>query len=132
MSNLRPELSKKNKYHISKHRYLELRHFCLQYPEWKEEYRHLLWSTGSIIIPATCNCTDLVSENAIQKAVLAEKIDVVEQTCYEVADDLYSYLLKGVTEDVTYSYLRTVMGIPCCRVSYYEMYHKFFYILSQK
>lgn len=35
---LRPELSPKNKYHIDKHRYYELKHFCLQYPEWKKSY----------------------------------------------------------------------------------------------
>lgn len=31
----RAEVSKRNKYYISKHRYYELKHFCLQYPEWK-------------------------------------------------------------------------------------------------
>lgn len=30
------ELSEKNPYYISKHRYYELKHFCLQYPEWKD------------------------------------------------------------------------------------------------
>ena len=35
---LRPELSPKNKYHIDKHRYYELKHFCLQYSEWKKSY----------------------------------------------------------------------------------------------
>lgn len=31
----RAEISKKNPHYISKHRYYELKHFCLQYPEWK-------------------------------------------------------------------------------------------------
>ena len=35
---LRPELSPKNKYHIDKHSYYELKHFCLQYTEWKKSY----------------------------------------------------------------------------------------------
>lgn len=35
-TNLRTTLSKKNPYYISKHRRLELVHFCLQYPEWCE------------------------------------------------------------------------------------------------
>ena len=38
---IRPELSKKNKYWIPRHRYYELKHFCLQYPEWKEQYTNL-------------------------------------------------------------------------------------------
>ena len=37
--NLRhPELSEKNPYWIERHRYYELKHFCLQYPLWKKEY----------------------------------------------------------------------------------------------
>ena len=35
---LRSELSPKNKYYIDKHRYYELKHFCLQYTEWKKSY----------------------------------------------------------------------------------------------
>lgn len=38
---LRAELSTKNKYYIDKHRYYELKHFCLQYPEWKRTYAEL-------------------------------------------------------------------------------------------
>ena len=33
---IRPELSEKNPYWIEKHRYYELKHFCLQYPIWKK------------------------------------------------------------------------------------------------
>ena len=35
MKRERPELSKKSLYHIPKHRYYELKHFCLQYEGWK-------------------------------------------------------------------------------------------------
>lgn len=38
---IRPEVSAKNKYWLSKHRYYELKHFCLQYPEWKRVYHDL-------------------------------------------------------------------------------------------
>lgn len=33
---IRPEISKKKNYWIEKHRYYELKHFCLQYPIWKK------------------------------------------------------------------------------------------------
>lgn len=36
MRHEKPELSKKNPYHLSRHRYYELKHFCFQYPEWKK------------------------------------------------------------------------------------------------
>ena len=32
---MKPELSKKNEYWLPKHRYYELKYFCLQYPYWK-------------------------------------------------------------------------------------------------
>lgn len=35
---IRPELAENNKYWISKHRYYELKHYCLQYPLWKSAY----------------------------------------------------------------------------------------------
>lgn len=38
---LRAELSEKNPYWIEKHRYYELKHFCLQYPIWKKAYTTL-------------------------------------------------------------------------------------------
>ena len=33
-----PEISEKNEYWISRHRYYELKHFCLQYKEWVKSY----------------------------------------------------------------------------------------------
>ena len=48
---IRPELSEKNPYWIEKHRYYELKHFCLQYPIWRKAYSVL---DGY----STTNCTD--------------------------------------------------------------------------
>ncbi len=36
-TDIRPEISRRSRYDISRHRYYELKHFCLQYPEWKAE-----------------------------------------------------------------------------------------------
>ena len=38
---IRPEISDKKKYWISKERYYELKHFCLQYNEWRKLYSEL-------------------------------------------------------------------------------------------
>ena len=35
---IRPELSYRNTWFVPKHRYYELKHFCLQYPDWKKRY----------------------------------------------------------------------------------------------
>lgn len=37
-TDIRAEVSTKNRYWIEKHRYYELKHFCLQYSQWKKMY----------------------------------------------------------------------------------------------
>ena len=76
---VRPVLSKRNKYYISKHRYYELKHFCLQYPEWKEEYANLAMSIGadSAVLdgmPKGSDKLDRTGENAVKLARIKEKI----------------------------------------------------------
>ena len=45
---IRPEITKKNKYWIEKHRYYELKHFCLQYPIWRKAYAALDGLTSQV------------------------------------------------------------------------------------
>ena len=47
---IRPELSEKNPYWIERHRYYELKHFCLQYPIWKKAYAALDGLAGGLLI----------------------------------------------------------------------------------
>lgn len=65
-----PKLSKTNPYYISKHRYYELKHFCLQYPEWQREIRELkaksIRTTSMIFQRREKHLEDKVSEIAIQ------------------------------------------------------------------
>lgn len=132
---IRPEISEKNKYWISKHRYYELKHFCLQYREWKKEYVSIM----NGLIPS-CRIGESTrnsgyTNDTCEKAVLLEdysnKIQLVEQCAYATDEYLYQYILKGVTENYTYEYLHTRMGIPCCRDTYYARYRKFFWILNK-
>ena len=58
---VRAKLSEKNKYWISKHRYYELKHFCLQFPIWKQAYASLdevcISPNNLKIITSTTNTT---------------------------------------------------------------------------
>lgn len=49
---VRAEISMKNKYWIPKHRYYELKHYCLQYPYWIKKYAsvNLESSSSSIAV----------------------------------------------------------------------------------
>lgn len=130
---IKSELSKKNPYWVEKHRYYELKHFCLQYPEWKREYVsytgysiHVLGTSGqtSDISDPTYRCVE--SRNSYFK-----KMELVEQTAIRADGDLYSYILTAVTEDRSYNYLLSVMGIPSCRDVYYTAYRRFFWLLDK-
>lgn len=134
-TNIRPELSTKNKYWIDKHRYYELKHFCLQYGEWKKKYADLLdfsISTYSFDrFGSVGGYSDLTAKYAMEKAGYAEKIKIVEQAAIEADENLYPYILKAVTEDLSYTYLRTTLDMPCSRDMYYDRYRRFFWLLNK-
>lgn len=132
---IRPELSTNNKYHISKHRYYELKHFCLQYSSWKKTYAALneLGITSSLLdgMPSGRTVSDLTAKYAVRKALYSERIKMVEQAAMDADPDLYVYIIKAVTEGLSYTYLQTKLEIPCSRSMYYDRYRRFFWLLNE-
>ena len=134
---VRSEISKRNENWISKNRYYELRHFCLQYKEWKNEYKNLEWSiqaTRSNIKKNGCNHSvgDPTYSMALRLERLSGYVKLVSDTAFEADPEIADYLIKAVTEDRTYEYLKTIMDIPCGKSYYYKAYRKFFYLLSRE
>lgn len=132
---LRPELSAKNKYWIERHRYYELKHFCLQYLTWKKTYSAIdeLSMSSSLTdrLPSSNIPGDLTAKYAIRKAYYSEKIGMIEKAAMAADEDLYIYILKAVTEGLSYTYLKTRLEIPCSKDTYYDRYRKFFWLLSE-
>lgn len=133
---VRPELSVKNKYFIDKHRFYELKHFCLQYRTWKRIYEALneLGITSSILdkMPAGNLVSDLTAKHAVRKAHYANKIKSIEKAAMDADEELYSYILKAVTEGLSYTYLKTALEMPCGRDAYYDRYRRFFWLLDKE
>lgn len=133
---IRPEISEKNKYWISKHRHYELKHFCLQYPNWKRSYSLLnsigIGSSLQEKLSKTNVPGDPTGKQAIIKAAYEERIKMVEQAAFEADEYLYLYILKGVTEGITFTTLKSKYGIPCGRDMYYDRYRKFFWLLNKE
>ena len=131
----RPELSERNVYHIPKHRYYELKHFCLQYSDWKEHLRSLDGAkiqNGISRVGSGVNEFDSDVENcAFLRLKYQNYIDTVETSAREADLFLSRWILKGVTEDLSYENLRLVHGMPCCRNTYYNCYRKFFWALDR-
>lgn len=132
---IRAEISEKNKYWIDKHRHYELKHFCLQYPEWKKAYSEF----DDVSLPlsmiervSTSNLPgDPTAKRAMMRAYYSEKIKMVEKIALETDNCLHGYILKAVTEGHSYTYLKTRLNIPCGRDMYYDRYRKFFWLLSK-
>lgn len=121
---IRAKISPKNKYWIDKHRHYELKHFCMQYPDWKKAY--------SKFDSATYNSTGELSDKREQKKLFySNRINLIERAAHEADPYLYDYIIKGVTEGKSYTYMKAVMGIPCGRDMYYDRYRKFFWLLNE-
>lgn len=134
MARVRSELSKRNKYWIHKHRHYELKHFCLQYPEWKKEYLSLTeigTSMSSDRIPSNNLPGDPTGRLAIARANLSERIELIEQIARDADDYIGEYILKAVTENLSYTHLKTKFNIPCGKDMYYDRYRRFFWLLSK-
>ena len=121
---VRPEISKHNEMHISKHRYYELKHFCMQYPEWQKKCRY--FKTSSVI---DINAVPLDDDWIVYK----DQIDLVDTCIREAADEwLRPFLKCSVIFGESYTKLKTGRNIPCCKETFYAAYRKFFYILSKR
>ena len=133
MTKVRP-LSQK-KYEISKHRFLELYHFCLQYQEWKNELEHMQDTVKSMSysVAAKGNGSGSATERlVIRRERLRKKCELIEQTAIETDPDIYEYILIGVTTEYgSYRYLSSI-GMPCGKTMYYERRRRFYWLLSQK
>ena len=131
-TSIRPEISGKNENWISKHRYYELKHFCLQYKEWKEELRTLdgMPNGTNDIYVTTSTVPDPTWKTAEIRGYYSTRVEMLERAANETDPYLGNYVLLGVTEDLSYDKIRARYTIPCCKDIYYDLYRKFFKILS--
>lgn len=128
------EVSKKNPFWIEKHRYYELKHFCLQYDIWKKASNSLLGlqsNPDSLMIVAKSGVSNPTEKSVMAREFLVNRMDLVEAAAKEAGDDLWFYILMGVTKGLPYEILRSRYDIPCCREVYYNMYRKFFWLLNK-
>lgn len=131
---IRAEVSIKNKYWIDKHRHYELKHFCLQYPLWKKAYLDFDNVSIPLSMIESINTSNLpgdpTAKRALMRAYYSEKISLIERIAKETDRYLWKYILKAVTEGLSYTYLKNKLDIPCGKDMYYDRYRKFFWLLS--
>ena len=131
---IRPEISEKNKYYIDKHRYYELKHFCLQYPLWEKQYNELSDFTKISHLKnnsQTNKITDYTADVVEKRLYYREKMDMVIKAANDADTDLADYILKAVVHGLSYEALRLQLNMPCSRDVYYDRYRNFLYLLSK-
>lgn len=132
---IRASISTRNRYWIDKHRHYELKHFCLQYPSWRRAYNNFDDRDIPLAMiddyPTSNLPGDPTAKRALMKAHYSEKIELIERTAKEADRCLHGYILRAVTEGLSYTYLKTKLDIPCGRDMYYDRYRRFFWLLSE-
>lgn len=110
----------KTEYTISKHRFYELKHFCLQYPEWKQLYSDSDGWPKEI----SKNEGDTTSKDGITRAGLSQNMSLIVRTCKDTGYDEWLSLLNYIS------------GIDRSAESkseeFFYYYQKFFWLLSRR
>ena len=134
-TNIRAEVSVKNKYHINKHRHYELKHYCLQYPTWKKAYLDCLdYDIPMSMVDGVQDPGGRYDPSLVRSATrtyYSKKMATIEQAAKDADTYLWKYILKAVTEGLSYTYLKTKLDIPCGKDLYYDRYRRFFWLLSE-
>ena len=122
---IRAEVSENNPYWIEKHRYYELKNFCLQYPTWKRNYVSLDGLSSH-------SANYVTAKIGMLKSYFSKRMDMIEKTAERTDTELAEYILKGVTEGWSYDIIKARLEIPCCKDTYYNLYRRFFWLLNKE
>jgi len=131
---IRPEVQKSNKWWISKNRYYELKHFCLQYKEWNLLYLYSQNLSSVSIVSlekhgyGTLSSVEKIFENM---EVYRSRMEVIRNAAIKADPYIADFIFKAVTEERSFTYLEATLNIPCSKKMYFDRYRKFFYILDQ-
>ena len=146
---IRPELSKKNEHHISKHRFYELKHFVQQYPEWNQYLRNFdgRYSRG-LLYDIGVNRTEFSNptEEEVEKRELYFSRIALVKECLLAAfhgdramhrveawkwTEYDQAILDGIINGKSYDVIKARCDIPYSKELYYRNYHRFFWMLDQ-
>ena len=108
---IRPEISERNKYYIDRHRYYELKHFCLQYPGWRNAYNsvdgYLNKPMDGVIASRTNSISNPVLKMAEVRLYYSARMRIVEKAATDTDLYLGKYILTAVTEGRSYVNMKT-------------------------
>lgn len=121
-----------SEYDISRHRYRELKEFCLQHEEKKSKLNQIY--TLSSAPPKTSVMGGITSKPTENKAILAQqlKADItLVEGCLKEACSEDVGLLEFLKKNIIYGKGYNTLGyVPCGMRQFYRLRKKFFFILD--
>lgn len=128
------DLSLSKEFNISRHRYRELKEFCFQYGEKKEELRQL-YSLSSVppdVAVMGGEPGKPTERKAMRTLQLKKDVELIDNALNGACGDdvgIVPLLKKNVTEGIGFSGLGYV---PCSVRSFYQYRRKFFFLLDKE
>lgn len=118
---------------IKKDRYLELLHFCRQYPEWKSEAASLIGIRGKALdgMPHGAGVGDPVASAAERREKLMKKVDMVELCAMQVEEGAwFAALIQNVCMGRGYDVLDPTLMPTSKRQAFFHARKEFFSLLD--
>lgn len=122
-------------YGISKYRLAELKNFCLQYDEKKEKIQYGISAISTEGSTGSRGTGDPTSNTAMNHVGYLRDIQLIESSVMETNKLLYPFLLKSVTQDLSYEdieYDDKFGRIPYGKTDFYAYRRKFYSVLDEK
>lgn len=121
-------------YGISRHLQNELKAFCLQYEEKKDKIQYSIRGASYGVIGKCSHVSQPTERLAIENARLEHDCALIEKAAECTSAELAPYILKSVTQDITYEYLEydeELGRIPVGKTDFYGYRRRFFYYLQK-
>lgn len=121
-------------YGISRHRYEELKAFCLQYEEKKSKISYGITSGRNDGMPKSNYRENQLEGNAIRNMLYRKDCEMIEQAAVAASPEIYRYIIKSVTNGLPYQFVEydEVLGkIPIGKTDFYGYRRLFYYYLDK-
>lgn len=120
---------------ISKDRYIELLHFCRQYPQWKHEAGSLLGirAVKADGLPRGSGKSDPTAQAVEKREKLMAKIAVVDKCAMAVGHgEWYAAIIQNVCIGKSYTYMDRALMPTSERNAFFRRRREFFDLLDKE
>lgn len=124
-----------NEYYISKHLYHGAIAWCEEYPDWIEVLQSSLDTSHAIRYDMdkvqSSGDSDPTAKTAIMRAKYSRNKDILEKTVQEVAPEIYTWMIKAITQGLKYDDMKR-SGIPCSDKYFYAKRRKIYFLIAMR